>query len=141
VASRRNRPSSALGVVAAEDRNHQRERRAHAYYSAELEAKVATLEAERAGYRAVVAAVNGLGQNQREHTEQLRHLVDTHRELADEVRQLADGQTDTSARVRSMEQNLAEARGLLIRVLVDPNSRGLHASIVAISIMRARPSP
>ena len=38
---------------------------------AELEVRVAALEAERADYRAVQAAVNALGVNQREHAGQL----------------------------------------------------------------------
>jgi hypothetical protein len=68
----------------------------------------------------VLAAVNALGENQREHTEQLRQLADAQRQLADGQRQLADGQTDTSARVRSIAESLAEVRGLLIRVIDSP---------------------
>lgn len=80
---------------------------------AELGARVAALEAERADYRAVLAAVNALGGNQREHTEQLRQLVEGQR-------QLAAGQADTSARVRSMDESLAEVRDLLVRALDRP---------------------
>jgi hypothetical protein len=36
-----------------------------------MPATLAELEAERAHYRAVLAAVNALGENQREHAEQL----------------------------------------------------------------------
>jgi hypothetical protein len=70
---------------------------------AELEARVAALEAERADYRAVLAAVNALGENQREHAAPLRTLTHQH--------------ADTNARVRSIEDNLAEVKDLLVRAL------------------------
>lgn len=72
---------------------------------AELEARVAALEAERADYRAVLTAVNALGENQREHSSQLRELTRK--------------QDDTNARVRSIEDNLAEVKDLLVRALDD----------------------
>lgn len=69
----------------------------------ELEARVAALEAEHADYRAVLAAVNALGANQREHAEQLRAL--------------STQGADTNARVRSLEDNFAEVKDLLVRAL------------------------
>lgn len=74
---------------------------------------MAELEAERADYRAVLAAVNALGENEREHTDQVR-------QIADGQRQLADGQRDTNARARSMEESLAGMRDLLVRALDRP---------------------
>ena len=80
---------------------------------ADLEARVAALEAERADYRAVLTAVNALGANQREHAEQLR-------EHGERLRELARDQRDTNGRVRAIEENVAEMRDLLVRALDRP---------------------
>jgi prefoldin subunit 5 len=77
---------------------------------AELEARVAALEAERADYRAVLTAINALGENQREHAAQLRDMDARVRSIDTRVESI-----DT--RVRSMEENLAEVRDLLVRAL------------------------
>ena len=84
---------------------------------ADLEARVAALEAERADYRAVLAAVNALGENQREHAAQLRMLAHLHERLAQQQDKAAQQHTDTNARVRSIEENLAEVKDLLVRAL------------------------
>ena len=75
-----------------------------------LEARVAALEASQADYRAVLAAVNALGANQREHAQRLDRV---------EIR-LASVETtldDTNVRVRSLEDTTSEIKELLIRAL------------------------
>jgi chromosome segregation ATPase len=91
---------------------------------AELEARIAALEAERADYRAVLAAVSVLGENQREHGVRLGGLesrldgiegrLDKVETRLDQVESKLD---DTSSRVRSIEENLAEVKDLLVRAL------------------------
>jgi chromosome segregation ATPase len=81
---------------------------------ADLEARVAALEAERADYRAVLTAVNALGENQRELAGQVRDLRADHGE---QLRALSRDLTDTNARVRSIEERLAEMQDLLVRAL------------------------
>jgi hypothetical protein len=76
----------------------------------ELEARVAALEASHADYRAVLAAVNVLGANQRE-------IAIT---LADHTRDLAElkgGQAELRTGWRSLEENVAEIKDLLVRAL------------------------
>ena len=73
----------------------------------ELEARVAALEAGQADYRAVLASMNALAANQREHAEGLVAL-------RNETRR---GHEDLSARIRSLEDNHAEIKDLLIRAL------------------------
>lgn len=69
----------------------------------DLEARVAALEASQADYRAVLAAVNALGANQRE---MAMTLTQHSRDLAD----LKSGQ-------RSLEENVAEIKDLLVQAL------------------------
>ncbi|ULE31135.1 hypothetical protein [Mycobacterium sp. IDR2000157661] len=76
----------------------------------DLEARVAALEASQADYRAVLAAVNALGANQRE---MAMTLVDQGRDLAE----LKNGQTELRAGQRSLEDNVAEIKDLLVRAL------------------------
>jgi len=76
----------------------------------DLEARVAALEAAHADYRAVLAAVNALGANQREHS--LR-LASVETRLGSVEIKL----DDTNARVRSLEEGQAEIKDLLIRAL------------------------
>ena len=73
----------------------------------ELEARVAALEAGQTDYRAVLAAINALGVNHREHSERLSAVEG-------EVRALRG---DTNTRFRSLEENVAEMKDLLIREL------------------------
>jgi BMFP domain-containing protein YqiC len=85
---------------------------------AELEARVAALEAERADYKAVLATINALNQ-------QTRHRLDTLDEKIDGVeRRLTTKIDDTNARVRliddrvrSIEDTVAEVKDLLVRAL------------------------
>lgn len=70
---------------------------------ADLEARVAALEAEHADYRAVLTAINALAENQREHAQRLSR-VETKLE-------------DTNARVRSIEESVAEVKDLIVRAL------------------------
>ncbi|MCA1191665.1 hypothetical protein [Saccharopolyspora sp. 6V] len=77
---------------------------------ADLEARIAALEASQADYRAVLAAVNALGANQRDHADQLR-VVEVGQE------RLARSHDDTNARVRSIEESVSEIKDLLVRAL------------------------
>ena len=76
-----------------------------------LEARIAALEASQADYRAVLAAVNALGANQREHALGLGGLKT---ELATVTTALAGFRTETRATFRSVHQQLAEIKDLLI---------------------------
>lgn len=80
----------------------------------DLEARIAALEASQADYRAVLAAINALGTNQRGHAEQLSGVNS-------KVDQLATKSDDTNARVRSLEEGQAEILDLLVRALDDRN--------------------
>lgn len=77
---------------------------------AELKARVAALEAERVDDRAVLAAVNALGENQRELTGRVG-AVETR---LDAVESKVD---DTNVRVRAIEDGMAEVKDLLVRAL------------------------
>lgn len=70
----------------------------------DLEARVAALEADRFDYRAVLAAVNALGANQREHGTRLTSVE----------RELSDFRQETRARLRSVDEHLAEIKDLII---------------------------
>jgi ribosomal protein L29 len=70
----------------------------------DLEARVAALEASQADYRAVLAAVNALGANKRDHALRLT-AVET---------ELADLRTETRAGFRSVDEQLAEIKDLII---------------------------
>jgi ABC-type transporter Mla subunit MlaD len=78
----------------------------------DLEARVAALEASQADYRAVLAAVNALGANQREHALGLGGLKI---ELATVKTELADFRTETRATLRSVDEQLADIKDLIIR--------------------------
>lgn len=77
---------------------------------ADLEARVAALEASQADYRAVLSAVNALGANQREMAETLRG----HGNRLTSVELKLD---DTNTRVRSLEDTTSEIKELLIQAL------------------------
>ena len=84
---------------------------------ADLEARVAALEASQADYRAVLTAVNALGANQREMAETLRRhdvRLGTVESRLGTVEATVD---DTNARVRSMEDTSGAIKELLIRAL------------------------
>jgi hypothetical protein len=76
----------------------------------DLEARVTALEASQADYRAVLAAVNALGANQREHSIPLDELKT---EVAERF-----GVMD--ARFRSVDEQLAEIKDLIIGRRDDP---------------------
>ena len=84
----------------------------------DLEARVAALEASQADYRAVLAAVNALGANQRDHSLQLTSVntrltsVDTR--LTGVETQLADFRQESHGRFRSVDEQLAEITDLII---------------------------
>jgi len=78
---------------------------------------VAALEAGQADYRAVLAAVNALGANQRELAEGQRQLNSDVAALINVVAGVENTLADTNARVRSMEKGQAEIKDLLIRAL------------------------
>jgi hypothetical protein len=77
---------------------------------ADLEARVAALEASQADYRAVLAAANALGVNQRE-------MAETLQEHGNRLGTLDGKLDDTNARVRLLEDNTGEIKDLLIRAL------------------------
>jgi uncharacterized coiled-coil protein SlyX len=77
----------------------------------DLEARVAALEASQADYRAVLAAVNALGANQREHTLRLAN-VDTR--LTTLETRVDEGFREAGARFRSVDDQLAEIKDLVI---------------------------
>ena len=77
----------------------------------DLEARVAALEASQADYRAVLAAVNALGANQREHA---LGLAAVKTDLAAVKTDLADFRQETRATFRSVDEQLAEIKDLII---------------------------
>jgi hypothetical protein len=84
----------------------------------DLEARVAALEATQADYRAVLAAVNALGANQREHAIGLgtlkTGLATVKTELATVKTGLSDFRTETRATLRSVDEQLAEIKDLIV---------------------------
>lgn len=91
----------------------------------DLEARIAALEASQADYRAVLAAVNALGANQRDHTLDLAAVkadvaavkTDVAAVKTDVVAlkaELADFRTETRSTFRSVDEHLAELRDLII---------------------------
>jgi chromosome segregation ATPase len=79
----------------------------------DLEARVAALEASQADYRAVLAAVNALGANQREHS---LNLADLKTDMADVKRGLSDLRLETRALSRSTDEHFAEMRDLIVNL-------------------------
>jgi septation ring formation regulator EzrA len=75
------------------------------------EARITALEASQADYRAVLAAVNALGANQREHS--LR-LANVESDMADVKRDLSDLRLETRTRFRSVDEQLAEIKDLIV---------------------------
>jgi predicted nucleic acid-binding Zn-ribbon protein len=83
----------------------------------ELEARVAALEAERVDYRAVLSAVNALGANQREFSERAGAVETRLTAVETRLTAVATKLDDTNTRVRSIEDNMAELKDLVIRAL------------------------
>jgi prefoldin subunit 5 len=77
----------------------------------ELEARVAALEASQADYRAVIAAINALRENERELTTTVR---DQARRLDTLETSLADFRQEAGANLRSVDEHLGELRDLVI---------------------------
>jgi hypothetical protein len=84
----------------------------------DLEARVAALEASQADYRAVLAAVNALGANQREQVLQLgsveTRLTRVETDLGDFRIEVADFRQETRGRFRSVDEQLAEIKDLIL---------------------------
>jgi uncharacterized coiled-coil protein SlyX len=84
----------------------------------DLEARIAALEASQADYRAVLAAVNALGANQREHSVRLTavetRLTRVETDLGDFRIEMADFRQETQARFRSVDDHLAEIKDLIV---------------------------
>ncbi len=84
----------------------------------DLEARVAALEASHADYRAVLAAVNALGANQRDHglrmTSVETRLTNVEARLGTVETELADFRQETRGRFRSVDEQLAEIKDLII---------------------------
>lgn len=84
----------------------------------ELEARVAALEASQADYRAVLAAVNALGANQRDQSLAIRDLTADVNELKSDVNELRTGVADVTSELRgfrrSTEEHLAELKDLVV---------------------------
>jgi hypothetical protein len=77
----------------------------------DLEARVAALEASQADYRAVLAAVNSLGANQREHSIRLT-AVETG--LGEVQSELVGFRQETRATFRTIEEHIAEVKDLIV---------------------------
>ena len=77
----------------------------------DLEARIAALEASQADYRAVLAAVNALGANQRDQALRLT-VVETR--LGTVETELADFRTETRVGFRSVDEQLAEIKDLIV---------------------------
>lgn len=70
----------------------------------DLEARVAALEASQADYRAVLAAVDALGANQREHSLRLTAVES----------ELTAFRQETRAGFRTVEEHIAELKDLIV---------------------------
>jgi hypothetical protein len=112
----------------------------------ELEARVAALEASHADYRAVLAAVNALGANQRDHALDLAavktdlavvkiDVAAVKTDVAGVKTELADFRTETRATFRSVDEHLAEIRDLIIDRR--SNMYGIHAAAVGAASQEA----
>jgi DNA repair ATPase RecN len=91
----------------------------------DIEARVAALEASQADYRAVLAAVNALGANQREHSLRLVTVESKLDTVESELRtvksdvatvktELADFRMETRATLRSVDEQLAGIKDLIV---------------------------
>jgi uncharacterized coiled-coil protein SlyX len=84
----------------------------------DLEARIAALEASQADYRAVLAAVNALGANQRDHALRLTavetRLATVETDVSTVKVELVDFRTETRGRFRSVDEQLAEIKDLIV---------------------------
>lgn len=81
---------------------------------AELETRVAALEAERGDYRAVLAAVNALGENQHDHNVRMGRIESRLDQVESWLGRAESKLDDTNLRLRTIEENLAEVKDLLL---------------------------
>lgn len=85
---------------------------------AELEARVAALEADRADYKAVLTAVNVLGQQTRERLDLMDSRIDgVENRLGSRIDRLGSEVGGLGSRMRSLEEGVSEVKDLLIRAL------------------------
>ncbi|CAN5221300.1 hypothetical protein BH11ACT6_BH11ACT6_04930 [soil metagenome] len=84
---------------------------------ADLEARVAALEASCADYRAVLAAVNASGANQRDMAMTLLEHTDRLTRVETRLDRVETKLDDTNTRVRSLEDGVGEIKVLLVRAL------------------------
>ncbi|HYZ67415.1 MAG TPA: hypothetical protein VE666_06355 [Mycobacterium sp.] len=77
----------------------------------DLEARIAALEASQADYRAVLAAVNALGANERE---QAHRLAAVETDLRDFRVEMTDFRQEVNGRFRSVDEHLSEIKDLII---------------------------
>jgi len=84
----------------------------------DLEARVAALEASQADYGAVLAAVNAQGANQRELAMTVREhgsrLTAVETRLTSVETELTDFRQETRGRFRSVDEQLAEIKDLIV---------------------------
>lgn len=82
------------------------------------EARIAALEASQADYRAVLAAVNALAANQRDHAIDVAAVKTDVAAVKTDVAALktefVDFRAETRANFRSVDEHLAEIRDLII---------------------------
>lgn len=83
----------------------------------DLDARVGALEASQADYRAVLAAVNALGANQREHAERLTRVGTRLDRVESRLTSVEFKLDDTNTRVRCLKDTTSEIRDLLINAL------------------------
>ncbi|CAM3694232.1 hypothetical protein SMNI109538_07635 [Smaragdicoccus niigatensis] len=81
---------------------------------AKHDARIAALEADRAGHKAILAAVNVLSVQTRERFDASNARVAGLDARVDRLEAKVD---DTNARVRSLEEGVGEIKDLLVRAL------------------------
>lgn len=86
---------------------------------AELEARVAALEAERADYRAVLAAINALGANHRDHSTRVAAVESRLEAVETRLGTVESTLREHTGYLRSLDENQAEIKELLVRALSD----------------------
>jgi uncharacterized coiled-coil protein SlyX len=77
----------------------------------DLEARVAALEASQADYGAVLAAVNALGANQRDHSLRLSGVEGR---LAGLEHTVADLRQEMRSGIRTVDEHIAEIKDLIL---------------------------
>lgn len=77
----------------------------------DLDARVAAPEASQADYRAVLAAVNALGANQRDHASAISGLRTDVSEVKTDI---AEVKVELRGFRRSTEENIAELKDLIV---------------------------